>query len=405
MRDINNLKAETRVKNSILLFSILFIVCFDSQACSTPVFRYALENWQPSLYTAFIAGAADPGNADQKAALERLAEADKKYFIRLKELKATNAELPDKTTDDPAENAARKLALSCQKPSILLYYPEDSPLAEECVSLDLTRNDAVKLLDSPAREKVAAELLSGVSAVFVMLGSDKPEDDLALFSKLEKILASLPSEIQLSDMAPHETVKDIPSYSPIPIKIAFSAILVPRSDERESVFSKIVRKLSPDTPETESLIFPVIGRGRLIATLRAKDISKETLSEICQFMAGPCSCLVKAQNPGIDLPFSVDWDSLVFDPKAPAPPPLPPPPLAGIDEFVANSSGDKSGNPGAEAKTPPPSSPAGAGGQIRFEEEKSEIEANELINIIAIAAIGLLMAIAAFILVLGRGRK
>ncbi len=53
----------------------------------------------------------------------------------------------------------------------------------------------------------------------------------------------------------------------------------------------------------------MFGRGRLLYALVGEGINADNISEACQFMAGPCSCVVKDYNPGTDLLMTVDWEA------------------------------------------------------------------------------------------------
>ena len=83
----------------------------------------------------------------------------------------------------------------------------------------------------------------------------------------------------------------------------------------------------------EPMVFPLFGRGRALCALVGKGINKENLEEIGFFLAGPCSCTVKYQNPGVDMFFTVDWDAALMGEES-AIPDVRPPALAGFSDFV-----------------------------------------------------------------------
>ena len=53
-------------------------------------------------------------------------------------------------------------------------------------------------------------------------------------------------------------------------------------------------------------------RGRVVVPLIGKGITTDNLGEIATFLTGPCSCQVKALNPGVDLLMNCDWQSAVL---------------------------------------------------------------------------------------------
>jgi hypothetical protein len=69
-------------------------------------------------------------------------------------------------------------------------------------------------------------------------------------------------------------------------------------------------------------VFPVFGRGRVLAGLAGKEITAEALQDMAGVLCGPCSCLAKRLNPGTDLLLAADWETLLTErPKEPEPSP------------------------------------------------------------------------------------
>ena len=60
--------------------------------------------------------------------------------------------------------------------------------------------------------------------------------------------------------------------------------------------------------ETQPMVFAIYGRGRAMPPYVGKGITTENLVECVAFLAGACSCMVKDQNPGVDLLTTWDWD-------------------------------------------------------------------------------------------------
>ncbi len=72
----------------------------------------------------------------------------------------------------------------------------------------------------------------------------------------------------------------------------------------------------------EPMAFPVFGRGRVLYALIGKGINPDMIRRACEFMVGPCSCQVKAQNPGFDLLTNYNWEQAVGDPSSATRPPI-----------------------------------------------------------------------------------
>jgi hypothetical protein len=58
---------------------------------------------------------------------------------------------------------------------------------------------------------------------------------------------------------------------------------------------------------SDPMVFPVFGRGRAMPALIGAGITKENIGDAARFLAGPCSCEVKRDNPGVDLLMTADW--------------------------------------------------------------------------------------------------
>lgn len=311
-----------------VLWSIPIVAAMAAAAwaCSVPVFRYALERWPAAPYqvTVFHQG---PLAADQQKAVDALrAGADTVIDLRIVDVSAPKA-------DDPKPPAGAAL------PWVVVRYPEDEapgeawsgPLAAEVVS---------RLLDSPARRRIARRLIEGDSAVFLLLeGGDRTRDDAAE-ALIEAELRRLEKTLELP--APADGQWGDPMYDekgPPKLRLAFSVVRVSRSDAAESAFVRILSgACKPGTPATEPVVFPIFGRGRALCVLAGKEIAKERLEDVCEFLVGPCSCVVKEQNPGLDLLMTVDWDAALAGQKS-AIPTVDPPPLAGVSDFAADGAG------------------------------------------------------------------
>jgi hypothetical protein len=67
----------------------------------------------------------------------------------------------------------------------------------------------------------------------------------------------------------------------------------------------------------EAMVFPVYGRGLILYALVGRGINNWTVERAARFLISPCSCQVKAANPGTDLLLTVDWAARV-KPMTPA---------------------------------------------------------------------------------------
>ena len=67
---------------------------------------------------------------------------------------------------------------------------------------------------------------------------------------------------------------------------------------------------------TESMVFPIFGRGRALDALIGKGINADTIKDTARFLCGACSCEAKRLNPGVDLLMAADWDAILNDREA-----------------------------------------------------------------------------------------
>ncbi len=257
-------------------------------ACSTPVFRYALENWTPDTYMLEVR-LPNPVPADLRAALDDL-------------------------RDHPQANViARELPAGDQEPGLTLRFPHVPPTVPPVVVLPATAAALASVLDSPARNALAQQLLAGDTAVFVFLESDNAEHDREVKERLERTLRDLEKNLELPPQDPTDTVVGDTGTAP-DLTIRFSVVSVKRDDPKEHVLVEALLSSEPDLHELKGpMVFPVFGRGRALYAIVDKGINAEILYEAGVFMTGACSCQVKAQNPGVDLPLTANWDSLFQD--------------------------------------------------------------------------------------------
>ena len=307
-------------------------------ACSVPVFRYALERWPAAPYEVCVFHRG-PLAATQQVALDRLKKSDRV-------LNTSAVDVAGKLDEEAAAIWQKHSAAAL--PWMVVRYPSDlqapvdawaGPLAEENVAL---------LLDSPARRQIARRLIEGDCAVFLLLeGGDRAKDD-ATAILLETELKRMQETLELPK--PEDGRWGDPVYDQRgapPLRVAFSLLRLSREDPAERIFVKLLTATMPALDRMAwPIVFPFFGRGRVLDALMGPQIDKDVIEDACAFLVGPCSCIVKDQNPGIDMVMAVDWDAALAGQPS-AIPKMEPPPLAGVSAFVP---GDAAG-PGRGAGT------------------------------------------------------
>ena len=327
-----------------LLLAGLGVCAESARACNVPVFRYALERWPPAPYEVFVFHRG-PLSADSQAAVADLgtrgrANADGGVInLLVVDLDATpNAAI--KKLWDAAPGASL--------PWMIVRYPESVGVAESIWAAPLSRESAAAAVDSPLRRRIARDLIQGESAIFLLLECGNRAKDEAAAKLLETQLAQLEKTLELPQPAPgqwNDPVYD--EKGPPAMHLGFCVVRLSRTDPAEQFFVRML--LGPKPPPQsagEPIVFPIFGRGRALCAIMGEDLTADRIGEEAAFLVGPCSCVVKEQNPGVDLLIAVDWDAALAG-QASAIPAVDPPPPAGLSDFAADK-----GKAAASPETP-----------------------------------------------------
>ena len=288
-----------------------------ASACSVPVFRYALERWPPDLYevVVFHRGAL---TGPPRALVDRLEKMTATYD--------SPVNVAVKTVDLAEEvGEGRKILWEAQEgaklPWVVVRYPRIPDRSAWSGPLEGAAIEAV--LDSPVRREIGRRIARGDTAVWVLLESGDPAaDDAAsrlLDAELKKLVNVLEQPAPADDAGPKPEPgsgpKTRPAADPItddttPVAVAFSMLRLSRRDPAETVLVNMLLDSEPDLRTfDEPIAFPVFGRGRVLWALVGRGINESTILESGAFLAGPCSCVVKVENPGTDLLMTMDWEA------------------------------------------------------------------------------------------------
>jgi hypothetical protein len=307
-------------------------------ACNVPVFRYALERWEPDPYV-FVVFHSQPLTEEQQALVKALEDTSQEGLANLAVVKVN---VSDKMSE-PMQ-ALWKSQGSPALPWMVVRYPPQLRIEQSVWAGPLKAEDLRLLLDSPARREIVRHLMKAETSVWLLLEcGDKKQDDAAA-QILETESKRLEKELVLPEQSPMD-----PEINPnLPLKIAFSILRVARSDPAERMLVNML--LNCDTnlsAATGAMLFPIFGRGRVVPPATGEEIQPEAIREMAEFLTGPCSCEVKEMNPGYDLLLSANWKSL-GDYQSELM--TESPPLTGLSQFAAGATNDpkaRSGQPSA----------------------------------------------------------
>ncbi|HOZ46825.1 MAG TPA: hypothetical protein PLO37_02735 [Candidatus Hydrogenedentes bacterium] len=279
---------------------------FSAWPCSIPVFRWALERWEPDNYrlAVFYRGAIEPAQGEILEAIEARA-ADAEHPVNLQVIRIDlDGEMDDASAALWKEHADATL------PWAVLHYPAGTHIAAAVWAGNLGDVNVEALVDSPARQQIVKDLVAGVSAVWVLVESGDPSKDLAAATRLNQQLEQAKNALKLPDIT-DDPVLDGPNAPDVSdLRVDFSMHRIKRDDPAERFLTAMLTKSESDLESlaAEPMAFPVFGRGRALYAFVGKGINSDTIGRACAFLIGGCSCELKAENPGTDLLLACDWE-------------------------------------------------------------------------------------------------
>jgi len=294
----------------LILKKLIYIslACSSAFACSVPVFRYALEYWQPDPYQ-IILSYNSTGTNNLPDVLDEINKYKNNRSFTLRKIK------------DPKSTG-----------KIILKYPASTRIQDNVYENYLTKENFNKILQSPLRQKLINKITSGDSLIFLLLeGSDKKQNN-HIANIILKNIPIFEKEIKLPYEYTNIPKEDLKSYY-TNIVFKLSMIKLSRTNAEENVFINILTKSLPEKiyKKSDPIVFPIFARGRMLAALREKEVNYRILKNICEYVAGECSCEIKSQNPGFDIFIPLGWNleknkALISNVILP--------PLSGFSEFL-----------------------------------------------------------------------
>ena len=302
--DPATMKIANRVQLTILVMALLGA---SAVACQVPVFRYALERWSADKYEVWIVHSG-PLDASSQALVDKLES--------LKLGENANLEIQIIALSNLREKRLVELwknRLALDKPLMVVLYPHSAREVPDrvLVAQSLTEQHFDQLVHSHVREQLAQRLSSGQTAVWIYVPCGDEAQDAAALKLLNARIAVNRARLTVPTADELEIAPAILATNKIPLRIEFTILTLERTDPSESFLLKSLDKSESDLGATQPLAFPVFGRGRVLYALVGAGIAEKNIDTACQFVAGPCSCQVKNQNPGFDLLISSKWDEAV----------------------------------------------------------------------------------------------
>lgn len=307
---------------TLALHLSLWLLTGTAMACNVPVFRYALERWDADIYYALVVHGPGGLSDAEQAAYDLL----KRYSIS--EYGVINLEVYQFNRNALAQSQFGSLfpesSSSSDGAAIYLLHPLSAEKTGPIWQAPLTEASVSRLLADPDRLALLKKITSGTSVVMLMLESGNPELDDAAWQRLNKAIAltreflALPEGIELHDgtitgdgSIPADPVDRL--MSSIPLKLDFDLQRLARNAANGVLVNSLLSidsKLSELT--AQPMVFPVFGRARFIYPMVGDEISEDNILFVSQYVCGACSCEIKAQNPGMELPVLMDWEAVLY---------------------------------------------------------------------------------------------
>ncbi|MBN2476831.1 MAG: hypothetical protein JXB62_19650 [Pirellulales bacterium] len=304
-----------------------------AQACNTPVFRYAMYNWPPAPYYVFYFHQGETAKEDEP--VNKIVDG------------AFDAELPANLVLQPVDvsqpkqfdafpKVVQEVWQSKQQSAEPLHAVFTAWGAQQYAGrLEPAQLEA--MIDSPVRQRIGKLFDEGHGILLLILTGPDEEanrraeqvaDEVVAMAAGGEILVAggdefgMPPGFQPAAPGNSAPQGDQPGDQPAAASEAARAddskpmlnvavLKLARTDPKETWLVRALLSVEPDLQEfpNDSMIFAVYGRGRAMPPYLGKGITKENLADCVAFLAGACSCLVKDQNPGVDLLMRWNWDA------------------------------------------------------------------------------------------------
>jgi hypothetical protein len=251
-----------------------------SFACTIPVFRYALDRWEPDKFRLVV-----------PAAVAKQPEVAK-LLIPLRGNAPANVKVEESA--DPSLTQAQ----------LFFGHAEGNPLWSGSLDAAGLR----EVLESPARAALVRHILEGESVIWIIADNGKPEGR-AEADRVEKRLHYLEQVVALPPQDPNDPDSQLGPGPPL--KLKFGVMRVSSQDPQEKLFCAMLAgtKCAEALANGEAFAVPIFGRGRVLGSYALRDLDDTALEDMTMFLTGRCSCRVKNQSPGWDVLLKVDWES------------------------------------------------------------------------------------------------
>jgi hypothetical protein len=298
----------------------LLVAASTAAACDTPVYRYAMYNWSPATYDVFYLHVGRPA-AEDRDVNEQLAHPEKESpaaaNVAFWSVDTRGKEKFDQLPE-PVQAAWKSRPAGATALHVLVS-PRGAPL----FAGRLNKTDAASLFESPLRRRIGELLHDGYAAVLLVLDcpdknrtrkAEQAVDEVVAQANAGKIgVATIGDSADAPRPHTNPTANAETDGPRTPSLLKLARLSVARTDKAEAWLVRTLLTVETDLDQyaTQPMVFAVFGRGRALPPFVGKGIVVGNLTECVTFLAGACSCQLKDENPGIDLPMRWDWQATV----------------------------------------------------------------------------------------------
>lgn len=297
---------QMRLRSVLILGIVWAAMPGPSPACNVPVFRYAMERWTADPYQLVV---YHEGGGPALKLLEKNGIA--------------NYSLTPVDVATPEGKAAAGRRGITAFPWIEVFYPLNSQIRTPVWSGPLTAERVRKILESPARSRLAQRLLGGEIAVWVLVKSGHAEKDRRALESLRTHLKRASDTLRIPETGidANGNPVEVADFKTYPVRFGLMEI-ARHAPEDELLVSALLKSEADLEHYDEPMAFPVFGRGRALYALVGDGIQEKNILDACKAMLAWCSCEIKSLNPGTDLLIAADWSRpaggrMVKDPELP----------------------------------------------------------------------------------------
>ena len=289
----------------ILLLGVAFLLPHQADACTIPVFRYALERWELTTYeiVVFHRGELPP---DLQKTIKIWTKTPLKANVDF-----TLVDL-DARVDPKLQKLWKREGNDKKTPWMLVRYPVSRTEMLTTWAGPCTTANLLAVIDSPKRQEILSHLKRGVTGVFVLMTSGDDKADKVVHDMAIKELQALERKIKLPEQS-----KDGPQLKlPLPLKVLLPIVVLDRNRPEEAAFVKMLLATEEDLEKAKCpILFPIFGRGRVLGSLtnlpeRGNELNEKQVMEVTKFLCRECSCQVKELNPGVDMLIAANWEEI-----------------------------------------------------------------------------------------------